>query len=88
MVRLHIPDSFQAIAIKIIETGGLTGGSGAGSVGASAGEGTLVLEMTHAAYNAFYDGLRAALVLSAILVFLAGIYGYVTLGRRSRTREP
>jgi MFS family permease len=87
MVRLHIPDTFQAIAIKIIETGGLTGGSGAGSVGsASAGEGTLVLEMTHAAYNAFYDGLRAALVLSAILVFLAGIYGYVSL-RRGRAGE-
>jgi MFS family permease len=83
MVRLHIPDTFQAIAVKIIETGGLTGGSGAGSVGSAAsGEGTLVLEMTHAAYNAFYDGLRAALVLSAILVFVAGIFAYVTLRSR------
>jgi MFS family permease len=89
MVRLHIPDSFQAIAIKIIETGGLTGGSGASSVGSAAsGEGTLVLEMTHAAYNAFYDGLRAALVLSAILVFVAGIFAYVTLSRQRRPTEP
>ncbi len=89
MVRLHIPDSFQAIAIKIIETGGLTGGGGANSVGsAAAGEGTLVLEMTHAAYNAFYDGLRAALILSAILVFVAGIFAYVTLSHRRRPGEP
>jgi MFS family permease len=82
MVRLHIPLTYQAIAVKIIETGGLTGGSGASSVGPSAGEGTLILEMTHAAYNAFYVGLRAALVLSAILVFVAGIFGYVVLSPR------
>jgi MFS family permease len=83
MVKLHIPDSFQAIAIKIIETGGLSGGSGASSVGsAAAGQDALVVEMTHAAYNAFYDGLRAALVLSAILVFVAGIFAYVMLSLR------
>jgi MFS family permease len=87
MVKLHIPDTFQAIAIKIIETGGLTGGSGASSVGGTAGEGTLIVEMTHAAYNAFYDGLRAALLVSAILVFVAGIFGFVTLGRGRRPKE-
>jgi hypothetical protein len=38
--------------------------------------------MTHAAYNAFYDGLRAALVLAAILIFVAGIFGYVALSLR------
>jgi MFS family permease len=88
MVKLHIPDTFQAIAIKIIETGGLSaGGGGAGQVGsAAAGQGTLVVEMTHAAYNAFYTGLRAALVLSAILVFVAGIFSYVALSRRARPR--
>ena len=43
--------------------------------------------MTHAAYNAFYAGLRAALFLSAILVFLGGIFAYVTLGRRHRPAE-
>ncbi len=87
MVKLHIPDTFQAIAIKIIETGGLTGSSGASSVGsAAAGQGVLVVEMTHAAYKAFYTGLRAALVLSAILVFVAGIFGYVALSRQRRLR--
>ncbi len=85
MVKLHIPDNFQAIAIKIIETGGLTGGSGASSVGSSgAGQATLIVEMTHAAYNAFYAGLRAALVASAILVFAGGIFGFVTISRRHR----
>jgi hypothetical protein len=88
MNALHIPHTFQAIAIQIIETGGLTGQSGQGSVGAAgAGQGALITEMTHAAYNAFYTGLRAALILSAILVFLGGIYAYVTLGRRYRPPE-
>jgi EmrB/QacA subfamily drug resistance transporter len=83
MVRLHIPDTFQAIAIHVIETGGLTGGSGASSVGSQgSGDDVLIVEMTHAAYNAFYDGLRAALVVSAILVFAAGIFGYVMARRR------
>jgi hypothetical protein len=88
MNALHIPHTFQAIAIQIIETGGLTGQTGQGSVGsAAAGQAALITEMTHAAYNAFYTGLRAALVLSAVLVFLGGIYAYVTLGRRYRPAE-
>jgi hypothetical protein len=88
MNALHIPHTFQALAIQIIETGGLTGNTGQGSVGpAAAGQGTLVVEMTHAAYNAFYAGLRAALFLAAILVFVGGVYAYVTLGRRHRVAE-
>jgi hypothetical protein len=88
MNALHIPHTFQAIAIQIIETGGLTGQNGQASVGpAAAGQGALITEMTHAAYNAFYTGLRAALFLSAIMVFLCGIYAYVTLGRRYRPAE-
>jgi MFS family permease len=88
MTRLHIPDTFQAIAIKIIETGGLTGGSGQASVGgAGAGEGVLIVQVTHAAYNAFYDGLRAALFLSAFLVLAAGLYAFIDLRRRQRRAE-
>ena len=82
MNHLHIPTTFQAIAVQIIETGGLAGGSGQSSVGGAAGEGKLIVEMTHAAYSAFYAGLRAALVLAAILTFLAGVYAYLTLGRQ------
>jgi predicted MFS family arabinose efflux permease len=88
MNALHIPLTFQAIAIKIIETGGLTGGSGQGSVGgAAAGQGALVVEMTHAAYSAFYTGLRAALFLSAILILAAGVFAFFDLRRRHRSAE-
>ena len=89
MNALHIPDTFQAIAIKIIETGGLTGNTGASSVGsAAAGQGALVVEMTHAAYNAFYTGLRAALFLSAFLILGAGVYAFIDLRRRHRAADP
>jgi len=88
MNGLHIPATFQAIAIKIIETGGLTGTSGQGAVGgAGAGQGKLIQEMTLAAYSAFYTGLRAALLVSAILVFVAGVFAYVTLSRRQQPAE-
>ncbi len=88
MNGLHIPDTFQSIAVKIIETGGLAGGSGQSAVGgAGAGQGKLIQEMTLAAYSAFYAGLRAALFLSAILVFLGGIFAYITLSRGSRPAE-
>src|SRR6516164_2835407 len=89
MNALHIPDTFQAIAIKIIETGGLTGNTGASSVGsAAAGQGALVVEMTHAAYSAFYTGLRAALFLSAFLILAAGVYAFIDLRRRHRPADP
>jgi sugar phosphate permease len=43
--------------------------------------------MTLAAYSAFYTGLRAALLVSAILVFIAGVFAYVTLSGRHRPAE-
>ena len=88
MNGLHIPATFQAIAIKIIETGGLAGSSGQAAVGgAGAGQGKLIQEMTLAAYSAFYTGLRAALLVSAILVLVAGVFAYVTLSRRQQPAE-
>jgi MFS family permease len=84
MTKLGIPDTFQTIAIKIIETGGLTGSTGQAEVGgAGAGQSKLIEQVTLAAYNAFYTGLRAALVLSAILVFAGGLFAYVLLRRRA-----
>jgi hypothetical protein len=42
-----------------------------------------VQEVIHAAYNAFYSGLHAALLLSAILVLAAGLFAFFYLrGRR------
>src|SRR5258708_7476987 len=88
MNGLHIPATFQAIAIKIIETGGLTGTSGQSAVGgAGAGQGKLIQEMTLAAYSAFSTGLHAALIVSAILVLVAGVFAYVALGSRHRPAE-
>jgi EmrB/QacA subfamily drug resistance transporter len=83
--HLGIPDSFQSIVINAIETGGVpssTNTKGAGGAEA-AGQGSLVQEVIHAAYNAFYSGLHAALLLSAILVLAAGLFAFFYLrGRR------
>ena len=57
------------------------GGTGAGGA-AGAGNASLVQKVIQAAYGAFYTGLRAALVLSAILVLLSGVATLVLLGRR------
>ena len=91
--RLHhlgIPDTFQAIVIKAVETGGVpSSGNTKGAGGAeAAGQGTLVQEVIHAAYNAFYTGLHAALLLAAILVLVAGAVTFVLLSRAPRPPAP
>jgi EmrB/QacA subfamily drug resistance transporter len=86
--HLGIPVNFQSIVIHAVETGGVpSSGHSQGAGGAeAAGQGSLVQEVIHAAYNAFYAGLHAALFLSAFLVLAAGLFAFVTLGRR-RPRE-
>ena len=83
--HLGIPSNFQSIVIHAVETGGVpSNGNTAGAGGAAgAGQGTLVQEVIHAAYSAFYAGLRAALLLSAFLVLAAGLFTFVLLGRRT-----
>ena len=87
--HLGIPANFQSIVIHAVETGTVPpNGHGKGAGGAAAaGQGTLVNEVIHAAYSAFYAGLHAALYLSAILVLAAGLFAFVLLrrGRRSAT---
>ncbi len=83
---LGIPSNFQAIVIQGVETGQEPSNASNSRVG-PAGELKLVQEVVHAAYNAFYTGLRAALLLSAILVFVAGVFAYVTLTRRRLARR-
>jgi EmrB/QacA subfamily drug resistance transporter len=81
-IHYGIPLFYRNLAVNIILTGGLSGGaSQAGS--AAVGQGQIVTEMTNAAYAAFYDGLHAALFLSAFLVFAAGLFAFVVLSRRS-----
>jgi hypothetical protein len=87
--HLGIPPTFQSIVIHAIESGAVpSSGNTAGAGGAAgAGHGSLVQQVISAAYSAFYTGLRAALVLSAILVLTAGLVTLVLL-RGGRDREP
>jgi EmrB/QacA subfamily drug resistance transporter len=90
--RLHhlgIPVNFQSIVINAVETGTVpSSGNTKGAGGAeAAGQGTLVQEVIHAAYNAFYAGLHAALFLSAFLILAGGLFTFVALGRRRPARE-
>jgi EmrB/QacA subfamily drug resistance transporter len=86
--HLGIPANFQSIVIHAVETGGVPpSGHGQGAGGAAgAGHASLVQQVIDAAYGAFYSGLRAALVLSAILVFVAGV-GTLVLLRRAGSRQ-
>jgi EmrB/QacA subfamily drug resistance transporter len=79
--HLGIPANFQSIVIRAVETGGVpSSGNTQGAGGsAGAGQGKLVQEVIHAAYNAFYAGLHAALLLSAILVIVAGVFTFALL---------
>jgi predicted MFS family arabinose efflux permease len=81
--HLGIPKALQTVVINGVETGlvpsaGQTKGAGGAE---AAGQGTLVQEVIHAAYDAFQSGLHAALYLSAVLVVAAGIFSFVMLGR-------
>jgi predicted MFS family arabinose efflux permease len=78
--HLGIPANFQSIVINAIETGTVPSSGHAQSAG-PAGQGQLVQEVIHAAYGAFYSGLHAALLLSAVMVLAAGLFTFVDLGR-------
>ena len=67
--------------ISAVETGTLPSSGHAAGAG-PANEGKLVREVIDAAYSAFYSGLHAALLLSAGLVFAAGIFSFVFLAQR------
>jgi hypothetical protein len=81
--HLGIPKALQTVVINGVETGLVpSAGNTKGAGGAeAAGQGTLVQEVIHAAYDAFQSGLHAALFLSAALVVAAGIFSFVMLGR-------
>jgi EmrB/QacA subfamily drug resistance transporter len=88
--HLGIPANFQSIVIHAIETGAVpSSGNTAGAGGAAgAGHQTLVQQVISAAYGAFYTGLRAALILSAILVLAAGVVTVVLLRRGPGIPDP
>jgi EmrB/QacA subfamily drug resistance transporter len=86
---LGIPATFQSIVLNAIETGAVPSSGHTQGAGGAAGAGheSLVQQVIQAAYGAFYSGLRAALLLSAILVLLAGVGSAVLLSRRDRGRR-
>jgi EmrB/QacA subfamily drug resistance transporter len=90
--HLGIPANFQSIVINAIETGTVPSSGHNKGVGGAAGAGhaSLVQQVIEAAYGAFYSGLRAALFLSAILVFAAGVTTLVLLRPRedAASRHP
>jgi EmrB/QacA subfamily drug resistance transporter len=81
--HLGLSKALQAYVINGVEDG-LEPASGHAQGVGPANQGALVQEVIHAAYNAFESGLHAALLLSAILVFAAGILSFALLGRRAR----
>ena len=80
--QLGIPANFQSIVIDAIETGTVPSSSQAQNAGAGTGQEKLVQDVIHAAYSAFYSGLRAALFLSAALVLAAGLFALFVARKR------
>ena len=74
MNHLGVPAAFQGLVTTAIETGQIPK-----DTNAYAGFGKLVQEVIGAAYQAFHDGLHAALYLSAGLALAAGLLALITL---------
>ncbi len=81
--HLGLSRALQQYVIQGVESGAEPSGGKTGGVG-PAGQGGLVQKVVDAAYAAFQSGLHAALLLSAILVLVAGVFSFVLLGRRAR----
>jgi EmrB/QacA subfamily drug resistance transporter len=78
MNHLGVPKAFQGLVTNAIETGQIPQDTSAYS-----GFGKLVQEVIGAAYQAFHDGLHAALSLSAGLALAAGLLALITLRSQS-----
>jgi EmrB/QacA subfamily drug resistance transporter len=82
MTKLGISKALQQYVIQAVESG--LEPSNGHSASQAAGYTKEAQEVVNAAYNAFQSGLHAALLLSAILVFAAGVFSFVLLGRQAR----
>jgi len=78
MNHLGVPKAFQGLVTNAIETGQIPQNTSAYS-----GFGKLVQEVIGAAYQAFHDGLHAALYVSAGLALAAGLLALITLRQPS-----
>ena len=81
---LGIPPNFQSIVINAVETGTIP--SGGKAPGSASSYGAIVQHVISAAYGAFHAGLSSALIISAILILLAGAVSAIT-GRGSQSPE-
>ncbi len=81
---LNIPANFQAIVIDAIKTGAVPAG---GDQQASSAYGPIVDQVIDATYRAFHAGLDTALLVSAIMIFVAaGITAVAAVRARGTTR--
>jgi EmrB/QacA subfamily drug resistance transporter len=77
MTQLGVPRAYFNLVIVGVETGKAPATDTNTYTG-------LAKEVIGAAYTAFYTGLHAALFLSAVVVFAAGVISFVLLGNRGR----
>ncbi|HEX7106907.1 MAG TPA: MFS transporter [Acidothermaceae bacterium] len=76
---LGVPASFQGLVLDAVEHGGLP--TGAQTSAAVDQYGSIVQKVINAAYDAFYSGLHAALLVSAVVVLCAAALAAVGLKR-------
>jgi MFS family permease len=84
LIRIGVPVVDRQLVIRLLETG--VYGSLLHSPAAQANA-KYVHEVTGAAYGAFYTGLHAALFLSAMVVFAAGVISFMLLGARRKVPQ-
>jgi EmrB/QacA subfamily drug resistance transporter len=84
ILQLKLPKGIVPYVINQVETGGVAGSNAKAEAAAN---GILGKDVLQAAYNAFQAGLHASLLLAAILIFFAGAFTFVLLGRSARATQ-
>jgi EmrB/QacA subfamily drug resistance transporter len=77
--ELGIPANFQSIVISAVTHGGVPSNGQQVSNPAAQGQGSIVDEVIHAAYDAFYAGLHVALILAGALLTAGAAVSFVTM---------
>jgi EmrB/QacA subfamily drug resistance transporter len=86
--QLGIPSGFQAVVIGALENGTVPNGNTTPTQEQAFGP--IVAHVVNAAYAAFRDGLRVALLGSAVLIVVAAVIAYITVesGEAEGLNEP
>jgi predicted MFS family arabinose efflux permease len=83
LTQLGIPTGFQGVVISALESGGVPN-SGSGAAAQQDAYGPIVQQVIDAAYSAFRDGLRVALLASAVLIVVAAAVAAGTTRRETQ----